>query len=701
MKKLLVFLAIIAAFGLAYTIYDYYQYSDLRLTDGLNRGRQTVVNAKEHLDSISMITVKSVDYLSELLNSGDMDIDSLKAIMKSEGDKLSHINGIAVAYAPYALNEDKRLLGLYYQAIEKKFYHIEKFYDYTDSTLSTTQWFSKPVNKKRPVLTSPFYGQLTGELVIEYSVPVYQQTEEGKKLYAVISYAITPDKFTEVVNSFVNGNSGYIYLTDNTGKIITHPNRSYILNLNVLDYTSPNSENDLKKYIMDHADGHVNYLSPYTMVPSILFFETANLTGWKIAVVYSRADLMGNPNILQRKIINIAIAASLLLIFLIALFLRVYNLETKSLWAFAMSVSLIFIFNTIIIWLIQLKIDYSEELKNTTRVYSDNALKSYVEKKNYQGKLLGKKEYMQVPTGMFIEELNVTDSYEMSVSGKIWQKWPVDHDLKDNVGFQFLQAAPGGRSIFVDLLSKDKIDSTTYLYTWQFNARLRIFFDYDRYPLDQHYIDVKLIYPDMTDEIILVPDFLSYEVLNPSSKPGMSDAIFLPNHRIIASYFSFSSIDMKTFFGQKRTKSSAEYEVLEYNVVIKRRFITPFISFIIPFLLGSAIIFFLLFSLTKDKDDKSGVTIMGVVQGMAALFFSMLLANITIRSRIPAPHITYLETFYVIIYMMILMLIVISVVYIRGKDIKWIHYKENLIVKVIYWPVLYGMIYIVTFTRFY
>lgn len=92
---------------------------------------------------------------------------------------------------------------------------------------------------------------------------------------------------------------------------------------------------------------------------------------------------------------------------------------------------------------------------------------------------------------------------------------------------------------------------------------------------------------------------------------------------------------------------------------------------------------------------------MGVVQGMAALFFSMLLANITIRSRIPAPHITYLETFYVIIYMMILMLIVISVVYIRGKDIKWIHYKENVIVKVIYWPVLYGMIYIVTFTRFY
>lgn len=702
MKKYLVVLTVLSVVFLVFTIYEYNNYFNDRLERGIEKGTSTVVKAKHHLDSISEITTQSVDYLVNLISRENKTPAELENLIKTEASKLSHINGIAVAFAPYAYDERQKLFSVFYQTDKGAFFHAEDYYDYTDSTLSTTEWYTKTVNKLRPILTSPYYGQISSELVIGYSVPIFRNGANGNKiLYGVVSYLITPDKFTEVVNSFVNGNSGYIYLTDNKGVIITHPNRSYILNMDVLDYKSDKSENALRDYIMNNKAGYVNYVSPYTSVPSILFFETADLTGWKMAVVYSRADLMGSQNILQRKIINISISISLVLIFLLALLLKVYSLKTKSLWIFSILTSLIFILNVSLIWYIQLNIDYSEELKNTTRVYSNDALASYVDKKNYEGKLLGKSNYLEIPTGLFLEELFVTDSYDMSVSGKIWQKWPVNHDLKDNIGFHFIQAAPGGRSVFVELLSKDRIDSATWLYTWQFSAKLRVFFDYDQYPLDQHYIDIRLIYPDMTDEIMLVPDFASYEVLNPSSKPGMSDVIFLPKHRIIASYFSFSSLDMKTFFGQNRGNSSAEYEALEYNVVIKRRFITPFISFIIPFLLGSAIIFFLIFSLSRKKEENSGVTVMGVVQGMAALFFSMLLANITIRNRIPAPHITYLETFYIIIYIMIVLLIVLVVIYSKSTRFKWLNFRDNLILKVLYWPLLYGMVYVVTLLRFY
>jgi hypothetical protein len=289
----------------------------------------------------------------------------------------------------------------------------------------------------------------------------------------------------------------------------------------------------------------------------------------------------------------------------------------------------------------------------------------------------------------------------MSVSGKIWQKWPEESDLKDNLGFEFLQASPTGRSVIVELLSKDKLDDGTWLYTWKFNATLRIFFDYSQYPLDQHYIDIKLVYPDLTDNIMLVPDFESYEVLNPASRPGMSDIIFLPKHRIIASYFSFSSMDMKTFFGQDRAEASSEYEALEYNIVIKRRFITPFISFVIPFILGASIIFFLLYTLNKDENDKSGVTVMGVVQGMAALFFSMLLAHITIHNRIPTPSVTYLESFYFIIYVLIALLILLVVMYSRSDRYRLLNYRDNLIIKVSFWPALVGMLYLLTLLKFY
>ena len=273
--------------------------------------------------------------------------------------------------------------------------------------------------------------------------------------------------------------------------------------------------------------------------------------------------------------------------------------------------------------------------------------------------------------------------------------------MHDNLGFEFTQASPVGRSVIHELISKDKLDDGGWLYTWKFNATLRIFFDYNQYLIDQHYIDIKLRYPDITENIMLVPDFESYEVLNPSARPGLSDIIFLPRHRVIASYFSFSSMDMKTFFGQNREEVSAEYETLEYNIVLKRRFITPFISYVIPFMLGASITFFLLYSLNRDENDKSGVTVMGVVQGMAALFFSMLLAHITIRNRIPTPAVTYMESFYFIIYILIAALILLVVMYSRSDRYKLLNYRENLIAKISYWPLLIGMLYIITLIKFY
>ena len=92
---------------------------------------------------------------------------------------------------------------------------------------------------------------------------------------------------------------------------------------------------------------------------------------------------------------------------------------------------------------------------------------------------------------------------------------------------------------------------------------------------------------------------------------------------------------------------------------------------------------------------------MGVVQGMAALFFSMLLAHITIRNKIPSPHITYLETYYFVIYVLIVLLIIIVVMYSRSDRYKFLNYKDNLIVKAVYWPAFFSMLYIITLISFY
>ena len=702
MKRFFFFLVLAGLLLTSYAIYDYIRFDDLRVNRAIAKGDKTALRVKKQLDSLTVLTKTSAELLADKLSSNRFSLKEIQHLVKEEVLELNHIIGITVAYEPHAYTDDVRLTSLFYNGLSSQFLKIEDSYDYTDGTLPTAKWYTLCRDEQQPILTNPYFGRAANELVIDYAVPIFNTTADGaNEFIGVVSYTIAPDEFTEVVNSFIQGNSGYVYLTNSDGLIITHPNRSYILNNRGLDFQQSNSDEDLVEKIITNESGHVNYLSPYTGVPSILFFNTVALVNWKIAIVYSRTDLLGNPRQLEKKIIHIGLAVSFLLIAIVVLVFGWHEGLDRHLWGISSIVTFIMIANIALIWVVHLDIDYSEELEKSTRVYSNSALSSFVDKKNYEQRLLGNQAYLEVPTGVFIQELEVTDSYNMSVSGKIWQKWPAGHDLKDNLGFEFLQASPTGRSVIVDLLSKDKLDDDTWLYTWKFNATLRVFFDYNQYPLDQHCIDIKLIYPDLTENIMLVPDFGSYEVLNPASRPGMSDIIFLPRHRIIASYFSFSSMDMKTFFGQNRTTTSSEYEALEYNIVIKRRFITPFISFIIPFILGASIIFFLLYSLNKDQNDNSGVTVMGVVQGMAALFFSMLLAHITIRNRIPSPIVTYLEAFYFIIYIMIGLLIMLVVMYSRSNNYRLLNYRDNLVIKVTYWPILISLLYVITLMKFY
>lgn len=701
MRVVYIVLLIISALVLSFTVYDYNSLRTIRNDAGLDIGRKTANDVKNHLDSIFTYARGSMEGLVKKIATSQPNEAIIKNLIKEQSEKLNFLSGIAVAFEPYAFSPDRELRSFYYQNMTKKFIEIEDRYNYLDTTLETANWYTKTVKAGKLSITKPYFGEAAQELSVDFSVPIYKEANGNKQLYGVLTYSISPDRFTEVVNSFVQGNSGYVYLTNAQGNIITHPNRSYILNMQILDFAYTQEQKSMVDKIISTDSGHLRYTSPYTGVPSILFYQTLDFVKWKVAVIYSFTDLMGSPKTLERKITHIVLAGSFVVLFILMIGLKIYQWETAKIWQLSVITSVLLVLNIAALWIIQLDLDYSEELKNTTRVYSSNALNSYVSKRNYEKKLLGKQQFTSIPTGIFIEELLVSDSYNMSVSGKIWQKWPIDHDLKDNRGFHFIQASPQGRSVIVELLSKDRLDSATWLYTWKFNATLRIFFDYDQFPLDQHYINVKLIYPDMTDDIMLVPDFESYEVLNPSSKPGLSDNLFLPKHRLIASYFSFSSMDLKAFFGQNRMRTSPQYETLEYNIVIKRRFITPFVSFVIPFIIGASIIFFLLYSLNKRKDDNSGVTVMGVVQGMAALFFSMLLAHITIRNKIPSPHITYLETYYFVIYVLIVLLIIIVVMYSRSDRYKFLNYKDNLIVKAVYWPAFFSMLYIITLISFY
>lgn len=700
MKSILLLLFIFSTFGLGWVGYDFYKTNAALTNAGKEISKQACYSVIDKLDSVSKIEYDHLVQISETLSSTKFTKDELLVFLKETGRKNTNVLGITIAFLPHRFMDEVNLFAPFYDFKTKELIDIANVYDYTDPQIESSIWFTKAIQADKPILTKPYFGEAAQEIVIDVAIPFYEDTLKKEKI-GVISLTISLDNFTDYVNSFALGNTGFVFTYNSDGDYITHPNRDFILHKNL---KSVDGNKNIRKYIahlINEEEGFFKFETLYTQVPSVIYYAQSKITKWKVAVVFSKTDIVGNPKILKQKAINLSGSLSIFIFLLCVLVFNWHKAEPRQLWLATSLISFLFVSNIGVIWLMHLDFDYSEELSSTTRVYAKNELHHYINRKDRDQIELGHKEYLKIPTGIFIEELEVSESYDMSISGKVWQKWPADRDLKDKVGFYFIQAAPFGRSVKIELLSKDRLEDGSWLYTWQINATIKIYFDYAQYPLDQHYIDIKMMYPDLTEDIMLVPDLDSYEVLNPSAKPGLSEVLFLPKHRIIASYFSFTSMDMKTFFGRDRRNGVTEYQLLEYNIVIKRRFITPFVSFMIPALLGAALIFFLLYSLTKDKDDKSGVTVMGVVQGMVGLFFSLLLAHITIRNRIASPNVTYMETFYFAVYIIIILLIVNVVLFTKNRNIKLIQYKDNLIVKLAFWPLWLGVLLIITLIKFY
>lgn len=667
-----------------------------RKQKALTTGQKVSANIKNKLDSVFSLIEKDGKIFAREIEDKNYGEEQLGELLKNEASNNKWLSGVTLAFEPGAYFHDTSLVGIYFDNEDKILRDIDEAYDYRNPEIETTMWYNMPKKQGVPLYVGPYFALVADELVIDYAIPMYRAE---KKFIGVATFTISLNKLSEDIRTLVDGRSGYLYLTDKNGLVIAHPNRDYILNFNIQDYGTEKNESKHINKILNSQDGYLEHNSLYTGVESILFFHTTEGPKWKAAVVYSTTDLRGDPKKLEQNVFLLSLSISLLVILLLVL--KLNTSSTRSLWWFSMLVCIVFAFNMALIWYVQLDVDYSQELNNRTRVYSKDALESFLHKKKINFKQLGVDPYLEIPTGIHINELEVSYSYDMALSGKIWQKWPKDMDLKEPVGFEFDQAIPGKRSVFITLESKELLDDHTWLYKWNFSAGLKIFFDYNQYPLDQHYIDIRLSYPDPTEGIMLIPDFGSYEVLNPSAKPGLSPFLFIPRFRTIASYFSFRSTPIKTFYGKGSKLKTPEYESLEYNVVIKRRFLTPFISYVIPFLLGAGIIFFLLFSLSNKEIDNSGVTVMGVVQGMAALFFGMLFAHINIRNKIPTPDITYLESFYFLIYMMIILLILIVVTFKKFPNHPFFGYKDNLIVKLAYWPTLFVILYFITLVKFY
>jgi hypothetical protein len=310
----------------------------------------------------------------------------------------------------------------------------------------------------------------------------------------------------------------------------------------------------------------------------------------------------------------------------------------------------------------------------------------------------GEEPLVFIPTGMYIESLKFTGPYNVLVSGYIWQRYANDLPLKGlDKGF-VLPEAEYVRSSEVYRAQQGNEE----LIGWAFQATLREQFDYERYPLDRNQIWLQLWHKDFERNVYLAPDLGAYTTLDPAKLPGLDSDIVLENWDIEQSFLSYRANRYNANFGIQGYVADVEQPELYYNISIKRDLVGALISRLIVPVVILIQLFVIVMVIGRDRNrlEQFGVRPGAVIFTCAAFFFAVLVAQESLRTELEAQGFVYLESLYLLTYVVILAVAINSVLLAAQPDLKLFREYDNMWAEVLYWPTILLAMIVITLLTF-
>jgi hypothetical protein len=377
------------------------------------------------------------------------------------------------------------------------------------------------------------------------------------------------------------------------------------------------------------------------------------------------------------------------------------RVSSHTLWSIALLLSLAATLLIGTIWA-QSGRDYSlhsQIVRNAAELNKQLASKDTIEVRD------GIKPYL-VPTGLFIQSLAFNSASDVNITGYIWQKYPSDFPE----GFSRRVVFPEEVNSSSTLLREEyripaQVHGTDHeLIGWYFDVTVRQSFDYSHYPLDHLSVWLRVWPGDFShdNQIILIPDFTAYADTS-GKRFGLDREIVQGEWEIDETFFSFNNIPYDTNFGDFRLTTRTTYKELFFNLGMQRQFINAFIINLVPLLVVALLLFASLMTISWDDQRASrfGFSTSGILGTCSALFFVVLLAHIQVRSQFAGSGLVYIEYFYLIMYGAILLTALNAYVFSLGREHgwRWLHMHDNLIPKVVFWPLLMWALAITTWLK--
>lgn len=232
------------------------------------------------LETTSMQTTKEV---TRGINNYFSAMSNILKILSNDTNLIEADNSIYLEFGKVlmenAKNTDPNIINIYVGTEQGKFY-VEPYVELPgDFDHRTRDWYQQAKHKSDEIfMTNPYVDTASGKLVVSFSMA----TLKNGNVVGVVGMDVELNALARSLSGIKIGNSGYIYITDENGILISHPDESLIGTDTVLNFS-------FWKEAKENINGFVNY--EYQGERKFASFDTSEFTGWKVMASLNYSEL--------------------------------------------------------------------------------------------------------------------------------------------------------------------------------------------------------------------------------------------------------------------------------------------------------------------------------------------------------------------------------------------------------------------------
>ncbi len=660
---------------------------------------QTVNLLDESVNNIESLVQAFADDLS----TGALSDEFIEKRMLTDLRENPSLIEFTLAYAPYAYSKDTELYAFTVgRTSDKKFKksYFGDVFDYTKPSKPgepNSDFYIKAI-KQGSIWLDPMLESYSSLPAISYSVPFFDATTKKPRGVVAISYDLSV--IQKIIDDIKIGETGYGFVMSLNGTLMAFPTKSYVSNQESFITLAQEEANEKLMTIAQRAltakePFHDMFFDTKTNQSYYVYITPTTKAGWSVAVIFANDEISSSPLDIKRSYFCIVLYILFALLGLIALFCHVERNNLSVIRKFSVFAALVIFVALLAIWKI---IIHTNTVYNThkdgTVIVDQSRLNKFLSevRDNVKNSQSDEPQPLFMPTGIHLYSFSLPKIQQVALSGNIWQK--LDLSLFKDVPKEI--QLPQDISLSFKELTKS-IEGTTEVRVSTFDTTIFNEQNFSEFPFDAINIKVNLSSQDLARNIILVPDLVAYDSINPIDKPGIEKDFALPGFDIQKTFFSLKKVMPSNDFGLQAYRSITEHYQLIYNIIIRRKLLNSFIIYILPLIVILIALFATLFGM-REVEKYDPLRSLGAY---ASLFFGLIILHRAIREQYGVVSTLYIEYAFFYTYITMLLLVIHAVIVYGPNSNKTFDDIITPLALYFYWPIQLSLWLITTVFLFY